>query len=244
MHYRFIGASFVALGAFACSGADPVDIGNNDAVKTGATLSDYAAEWDGYVEAYKFPSGSDRLRISLDAHGNGYVRFGDQPLWPPPTDPDVGYANTVELRSTWTNKPDEGFPYSVFQASVDDKRIRLGTQNEELFKEWCELQTPYYQSRQDVYTCMPEWDRATMPDPGNCLIQTSTGTVPVDCGKLTLCQTIDSPCSCTATGCTVPPLASLGRASTQLDAALEDGGDTLVGTLLLEDRVTVRLTRQ
>ncbi|MES1208404.1 MAG: hypothetical protein ABUS79_20900, partial [Pseudomonadota bacterium] len=50
---------------FGCSSGGDVNIG--DTQNVGAKLSDYAAEWDGYAEAYTFaPSSSDHLHMTLD----------------------------------------------------------------------------------------------------------------------------------------------------------------------------------
>src|SRR5205823_5394415 len=74
-----------------CSGGS-VNIGNTNAV--GSKLSDYAASWDGYAEAYTFmPDSSDRVRLTISADGHGTVEVGDTALLPPPTDPNVGYPS-------------------------------------------------------------------------------------------------------------------------------------------------------
>jgi hypothetical protein len=70
--------------------------------------------------------------------------------------------------------------------------------------------------------------------------------VPVDCGKVVLCAYV---CSCTSESCAV---ASKPSNATRLDGALENKGNSLVGTLLIKslvdsadtERLTVRLERQ
>ncbi|HEY4392953.1 MAG TPA: hypothetical protein VGP64_02775, partial [Polyangia bacterium] len=82
----------------ACSGNTPVNIGNTSMI--GAQLSDYAASWDGFAETYTFsPDGSDRVRLTLDASGQGTLEIGDAALLPPPTDPNVGYPPSVSSDS-------------------------------------------------------------------------------------------------------------------------------------------------
>lgn len=247
MHHRFIVTSFIALAAFACSSADKVDIGENHPAKSGETLSDYAASWDGYVEAYRFPSGSDRVRITLDGNGHGYLEFGDQPLLAPPTDPDVGYANayTGGAPVGFVASVEEGFRYSALGARVENERIRLSAQNSELFKAWCGIQTAFQlTSDADVYACLPGHG-FSFTGQGQCTFDTDSGSTPMDCGKLALCSIPGEPCACTAQGCTVAPLADIDSAPTRLDAALEDGGNSLVGTLVLDgERVMARLQRQ
>ncbi|MGC4087209.1 MAG: hypothetical protein QM756_04755 [Polyangiaceae bacterium] len=242
--HQVIAASLLALGAFACSGGNAVDIGEDHPVKTGATLSDYAAVWDGYAEAYRFPSGSDRVRITLDENGHGYVEFGDQPLLAPPTDPNAGYANTL-VGTNYFDTLEEGFRYSALFANVQAKRFRLGVENDELMKAWCELQTPVSSNASSSgYACIPNlgW---RMPTPGVCIMDTDAGPTEVSCDKALLCG-LGTPCTCTAQSCTVTPPTSLALTATTLDAALENEGNTLTGTLLMggTERVTVRLERQ
>ena len=66
----------------ACGGEGPVDIGND---VTGERLEDYVASWDGYAEAFDFGDGSDRVRIELDANGEGSLTWVIPPLRPSPT---------------------------------------------------------------------------------------------------------------------------------------------------------------
>ena len=69
--------------------AGAVNIGNTTAV--GSQLSDYAATWDGYAEATTFSDGSDHVRLTIDASGQGSLVVGDSAPLPAPTDPTVGY---------------------------------------------------------------------------------------------------------------------------------------------------------
>jgi hypothetical protein len=231
-----------ALASLACSSGDPVNIGENNPVKTGELLSDYAATWDGYVETYQFQSGSDRVRLTLDENGVGFLEVGDVPLLPAPTDPDVGYANAGEdpglTAPFWIH---EGFRYSVSGATVENSRMQLAVHNHEVFNAWCELQTSFPVASPRAYSCLPAENYAY--DDDECSYETPDGTrVVIDCGKVVLCEV----CECDATGCTAP-----GSAKTQLDGSLADDGETFVGTLLIKslvedvdtERLTVRLER-
>jgi hypothetical protein len=54
-------------------------------------------------------------------------------------------------------------------------------------------------------------------------------------------------CQCSATACDVPSANGTGAPFVQVDAALENDGADLVGTLAIDDidqRFTIRLTRQ
>jgi hypothetical protein len=233
-----------ALASLACSGGDPVNMGENNPVKSGELLSDYAATWDGYVEGYQFQSGSDRVRLTLDENGDGVLEVGDVPLLPAPSDPDIGYASAGEdpnwIAPFWIH---EGFRYSVSGATVEDSRMRLAVQNDEVFAAWCELQTSLPGSEPGSYGCIPAGNYGKSDD--ECSYATPEGTqMSIDCGKVVLCTQV---CACDAVGCTAP-----GRDETLLDGSLVHAGDALVGTLVIKslvdgldiERLTVRLERQ
>src|SRR4051812_42637128 len=106
----------------ACASNKPVDLGDDKTGTTAQGLAAYEGAWDGYVEAYKFPSGSDRVRITLDAEGQGTIEVGDAPAIPPFTDPNVGYPTTDPrfpdvVDSDLYTRPHEGYGYPVGDAA-------------------------------------------------------------------------------------------------------------------------------
>jgi len=118
---------------------------------TGSKLSDYAASWDGYAEAYTFmPSGSDRVRLTIDANGQGTLRVGDGTLFPPPTDPNVGYppgsitgpdaGNAFQAGNNFVLG--EGALYPINAPQVQTDRIQFGLKPNDYYGTWCSLQTP------------------------------------------------------------------------------------------------------
>ena len=226
--------------SFACSSSgDAVDIGTS---RTGQKLEDYADSWVGYVEAYKFADGSDKVRINLDASGNGTLEVGDSAALPTATDPDVGYP-VGATRTSWELVP--GASYPIKTASVESARIQLAVSSLDLWGDWCALQTPYASSTASGYSCQP--DHVTTGESG---CTAGSPAVAVDCGKLQTCSIAS--CSCTASGCTAFELSG-SNDFTRFDGALADGGESLVGTLALgvavslENNITrmnVRLTRQ
>ena len=238
MRLREIVPIAAVLALTACSESVPV----TDLGRTGAALSDYAASWDGYVEAWQFASGSDRVRVVLDAAGQGTLELGDQPLFAPPTDPNVGYPPGVEWSLPGNLPPIEGFQYPVQEARVEARRLRLDADPNDIVKAWCQMQTPVLDEgipQQPTYACVPNWG---YEQTGTGCAQVNPQTnehVPVDCVKLGLCM-LPGDCECTATGCDV-------RASSpmQLDAALQGDGNDLAGTLALDPgtRLNVHLTR-
>jgi hypothetical protein len=142
-----------------------------------------------------------------------------------------------------------GFSYTVEEAVVENSRLRLGVNPNEVFKAWCELQTPVldeFNSTPDeqYYYCIPNTGFGEGAE--GCYIYTDDGAVePIDCMRRRLCD-FGAVCVCTADACTIQPVPEFGY-PVNLDAKLEGNGDTLEGTLLVTvldaERVTVRMTR-
>jgi len=241
-------------GPLACSSNGQVNIGDTQ----GGQLSDYAATWDGYAEAYMFePSGSDRVRLVLDETGAGTLRVGDSALLPPPTDGSVGYPPTpatagppspVSILQPMTLRDDYLYPTHAAQVQTD--RIQVGIDPRDFYAAWCALQTPvpFDPSAPDgSYGCLPNVSSFSTPD-GTCGLDNPDGsTTTVDCGKLALCR-LQMTCACTATACTSfsePAGESAAQYPDELDAALDSSGQNLTGTLTVSGtRVTVHLQRQ
>jgi hypothetical protein len=223
--------------------------------------------WDGYAEAYAFaPDGSDRLRLTLTSNGVGSLEVGDSALLAPPHDSRVGYppaADPSDSSGLW-----EGFLYPFHSAQISPDRIQFGIDPNEIFEDWCVLQTSYpvgqYQGTPDgavetAYGCVARgaqfgFSPSGLPDGGpdagaGCFLTDADGGAgtPVDCGKLNLCVQ-DQVCSCTATECVAslvpfdtPPLSY----PIALDAALDVTGTSMTGTLVLPGtRVVIHLQRQ
>jgi hypothetical protein len=256
------GGLLVAASMLACSGGGPVSLGNN-AAKTGETLSDYGASWDGYIEATMLASGSDRIRLQLDETGNGWLQLGDIPLVDPPTDPNAPYPNDPNYPQFFPfGEPDdfvhEGFRYTVKNAVVEEKRIRISIASYEFYNQWCELQTSYPNSDPNgspAYACAPPSSTGFQSN-GNCYIGTpvidpslphGTNAVPgpnsteVNCTQFNYCEgpVGKTPCTCSADGC-----VSTDNTVLTLDAALDNNGEDLTGTLVDSYDYTVRLSRQ
>ena len=242
--------------SLGCSGGGSVNIGNTQT--RGSQLSDYAATWDGYAQAYSYmPDGSDRVRLVIAADGQGTLRLGDAALLAPPTDPNVGFPPGLNPGS-----PDlgysmgilEGFMYPLHAARVQTDRIQLGVDPADLWVTWCALQTPVPMSDQTAadggalsYGCLPNLGFSEMANV--CALTEPDGTsVPVDCGKLTLCRVVMA-CACTAAACnsaSVPDGTPVNQYQVEIDGALDATGSTLTGTLQLSSstRLTVILQKQ
>jgi hypothetical protein len=217
----------------ACSNNGPA----TTQTTTGSKLSDYAASWDGYAEAYTFmPSGSDRVRLTIDGNGQGTLRFGDGALFPPPTDPNVGYPPPTVVVDAGANfdvygayTPSEGFVYPIYATQIQINRIQLGVNTDDLYAAWCALQTPVLWSWGQVsqpeggvadvggedggsvvrsYNCLPNLGTSGGCATGCCLVTADGQSGAVDCAKLSLCSFPSSVCTCTATSCAGEKIAT------------------------------------
>lgn len=232
-----------ALALVACSsGGSNVDLGDNETAKTGQSLSDYEGTWDGYVEAYQFESGSDRLRVALDQNGHGAIQFGDAPPIPPFSNPDLGYppGTPINFLEYSAEVPEEGFDYPLYDASVTQGRIKFTVWGTDIAADFCAAQTHILPSLAypSGYTCSLVGDSWAMDDEDTCR-GSFPGAGPVDCGQVQTCQ---KACICSATSCT-----TLRRPERALvfDGVLRDSGHSLEGTLVApNERLTVRVTRQ
>ncbi|HMA92888.1 MAG TPA: hypothetical protein VKP30_09385 [Polyangiaceae bacterium] len=249
-----------AMGFTACSDA-PADIGEKNPALAKSDLAAYAATWVGYVEAYQFEDETDRVQLVLDEQGRGSIRFGDRKLITAPTDPAAYYPPHTSA-TYWgeggkiSNVVFSGFEYPIDSARVESERIRFGTASTEPFSSYCALQTPYLDAlrgteEQPFYKCLPYTllKSINMPRTTCTIPATTTGnswtqgdpTVDVNCEQLSMCDGIESfGCTCSAAGCS----ANTSIQDISLDAALDDDQQSLVGTLILQEkRLTVRLNR-
>lgn len=240
----------LALTMAACGQGSP---GNGQT--SGYTLVDYVARWDGYAEAFTFRDGSDRIRLVLDANGQGTLEVGNEPAAPPVTDPALGPPGVWDLPTNYSfANLNPGFRYPLYAPNVEAKRIRLSADYHDAWREWCGMQTPVYSEQLGSYACAPD---LTIGDDTGCFYTdgASGSLVQMDCLKADFCH-MPSPCSCastpmlcqcTASGCEAPRTTSAGAVFVKIDAALEDDGASLVGTLAIDDigqRYTIRLMRQ
>lgn len=247
MKFRGVFTCVVLAMILACSSQDDIDIGDENAAKTGATLSDYASTWVGYAELVEFADGSDRVTLVLDENGHGTLTVGESE--DPTLEPAVAPSMVDDLVP--------GFPYTILGAELDEARLAFGVQRTEVFAPWCALQTPvlFDPNGETRYGCYPNYGSERMDEEGRCFIEpVGQAEIEVACDVF-LCD-IPYACECTQAACAwnALPIAEprLAEAFAFLDVALESGGDEMVGTLLTNaatkspggSRTTVRLTRQ
>ncbi len=217
----------------------------------------------GYIESFSFPDGSDAVSMTLVFAGDGTVTgsitFGDGPPLPPPTDPDVGYPPglvTTPGMALPFEPPVEGFAFTALQASYAAPRVRAQLDPREVWKQWCQLQTtiyPQYNGDSDGgcgalegYGCLPNAGFGGLedagPDGGCGWYSCQQPWTPIDCGKEALCLPNGSPCTCTATSCTVV-VGTTGAVS--FDMQLASGHlDGSVTGIEASQVLNVHLTRQ
>ncbi|WP_437676376.1 hypothetical protein [Sorangium sp. So ce131] len=213
----------------------------NDGSSAAALL---VARWDGYVENFQFRSGSDKVRIDIDAvEGStiqGTVRFGAEPDVAPPTDPDVGYPpdpwkGPYDGPGYDFELPYEGFDFTLFDAQLTDRRLRFYVAPLELWKGWCELQTPRPLERPyfvDQYFCQA--NQSTSIGSDGCFL----GGEPLECGYFSLCTAMI--CECDESACTVH--AELWPQRVDFDVAFDQ--QDADGSMAIKDALfNVRLTR-
>ncbi len=253
-----IWAAMLGAAGTGCSSQGPVTIGDQASstqVKTG--LAAFAANWDGYIEAYTFSDGSDRVRIAVAEDGTGTIRFGNADLLPTPTDPNVKFPPDFPMCSDCylaSLLPDvwDGFQFTLNNVRVDTDRLRATGANQEIFGAWCKLQTSHHNITSGgypEYTCsgcagqrssdatLSDTCSVPSPCPNYTLVDAAVPFVPGLCEREALCmgsggtvlQEVKQTCMCDANGC------SIGTPDQNiiLDAALADAQATLSGTLAL-----------
>jgi hypothetical protein len=216
-------------------------------------------------EPYRFPSGSSQILLELsDTNGIalGTLTFGEGSVPAPPVDPDVGYpvgVNYAELLryplETESSSsalpflrgqlpPHEGLPYHLLRpdadtyARVPDGLLRMNYFVNEVFDEWCALQTPHPNPNID-FSCnagSPIEDlehggcrMVRSPEPvcdevtGECEFLPLVELGTVDCNKAFLCDDAFPRCECSALGCSA--------ARDQAELVVRFVGDELVGVI-------------
>jgi hypothetical protein len=198
--------------------------------------------WDGYIENYIFPSGSDAVHITVtaanDAHLCGKVTLGEPKILPPAVDPNVGYppgffANGGAGGASGYDGAEEGFAMTILNGQSTSTRVQFQVDPMELWRAWCDLQTSYPYPPSGGYECIPYTVSATLGTGG-----ASSGTVgpngcslpngqSIDCGKFQLCAL--QTCTCSATGCSVNPQGNIAFDLHVQDANSLSGSATVAG---------------
>jgi hypothetical protein len=205
---------------------------------TAAPTTDAASplgSYTGYFENFMFASGSDgvAMNLALGADGvsvTGTVLLGRGPPPPAATNPDIGWPANGSLDVV------EGFAYTVLQGAYESPRLTLQIAEDEPWGPWCELQTVTYPVP-NGYACVPD-DGFSQASTGCTLNPKSGPRVPIDCGKLALCE--NRVCSCIATGCSLPPLTA---GDIHFDIQLTTGDGSTTGLPNASSRVNMHMSQ-
>lgn len=241
-------SSLTLLSVLGCASSKTHDIGD-DVATLGLELSDYAAEWSGYAEAFTFidsygAQSTDAIELNIDGNGQGYLRVGSAPPFPPVTDPNTfpqgDYSEEGDLDGNIdTSVVVSGRDYPVYDATVETHRLKLWVAPADFYADWCALQTPFATGDPSMpFNCVPPAVVAyTENEDGTCSADDSETSF--SCGALVGCRSYHL-CECSETVC-----GARHRPKVQLDAALDDDGNTLEGTLLFDngERIVVRMTK-
>jgi hypothetical protein len=210
------------------------DAGVHPAADVGPPGDGAGDTWTGYIEAFSFPSGSDAVRIVLDAQvgsapRTGTVYFGVGAPPPPATDPNLGYPPGYGARGGPVEGGGpggyiaEGFGYRFEGATVSASRVQIDVDLGSLWAEWCSLQYPIDLGG-GAYGCLPNTgfssgdQGCSYPDP------VTREDIAIDCGRLALCDGFGTACRCTATECAA---ASGGRVTFDFHVTGSDGTGTI-----------------
>lgn len=204
-----------ALSTLSCGGLS-LDLGGDDspesstsnttpACSTDEELDFYVGSWVGVTDQ---PPASAYSSVHLEIVGAsrssgicGTVRFGTGTPPPPAQDPDEEYPPVPDSPSLG-NVPFPGYPYTIVSGQAERTRMHLVTNDKELWKSWCELQTPVFDSAGNVHSlCLPDGDYLYSSDV--CYAKDSPNlSVRYGIAKCTNCVRRRT-CTCDAGGCGV-----------------------------------------
>ena len=125
--------------------------------------------------------------------------------------------------------PIEGFEHTVLSGTMSSARLRFGLDLSEVWKAWCELQTPVADTNNPgQYNCLPNGGTGFTEEEGCVIPDGAMNHVPVDCCKMSLCLSGwgGSTCACTEDGCTMP----FDGPAVQFDLKIE--GDSADGSVV------------
>ena len=211
----------LALAAMSSGcGSETVDIGDDhDPALLGASLSDYRGTWVGHAELAEWDDGTTDVRLELDEQGNGVLEVGlGEELEPPVA--DDAYPRDFDYMATYATivGPITGFSYPIAGAVVESKRIRLSSNSGELYREYCDLQTPMFAGGSTGYNCTGFESYSG----GGPACESPLGTT--DCDAL-MCMHV---CVCDEEHCHAARFDEPN--DIRLDAQLESEGEELVGS--------------
>lgn len=198
--------------------------------------------WEGSTLDFFFNPQDDKWRLEFngtDANGRlcgtaTYIAAG-QAAPPPATDPDVVYPpsfDPMSMQAKMISEPFPGVTYSIIQGADVSGVFHFRISPNELWKDWCALQTPVPQG--DGYGCVGG-NGGWASDGTNCTITNSDGTTQqYPYGKCALCAS-PGVCTCNAKYCVAADRNGSVVFDLKIDGAQLRG--TVGGTMISFDRV-------
>jgi hypothetical protein len=160
-----------------------------------------------------------------ESHGVcGALRWGEGVAPEPITDPNRGWPDDDRLgRGGGAGFFHEGATYTLLDGAVRGRQLRFTVTASELWREWCALQQPYWNTNLSEYRCLPPTSGDTAHA---CLVTLSDGTkLPKDEGQCGLCES--QICSCNETECK----ATVGEVYPSVRFNLAFGAEQAIGSI-------------
>jgi hypothetical protein len=207
--------------------------------------------WLGYAENHTFPqSGSDVVKLTLTELGDGgvtgHVVLGSLPLFPPVTDPNVGYPYPDASADGLTGLDVtivEGFAFTLYNGSLNPSngRFQAGFDQREYQALWCTYQTPYAVGT-NYYSCLPNGSGSGTTDECTVNLNVFGRTYPVNCNRWTFCGGLHI-CDCDGSACgsSVDPTEPSSKFDMQVNGSHADGSLTISVPF---NPITVHLIKQ
>jgi hypothetical protein len=153
--------------------------------------------------------GEDRVELVLDAKGAGSIRLGDPSQFPEVGDPTQAFLVPSDVTGrTMLVKGGSmvpGFRYALIPKAGRASEMSFVLNAFAPWDEWCSLQPPI--RGENCYSCMHDLGGGTVyvgdecGDRRGCYVTHAQFHLEVDCGRVELCSSSVSVCSCTKDEC-------------------------------------------
>lgn len=180
---------------------------------------DLVGVWQGHFQDAQF---RNQVPLRVDIRGAsenggvcGTLKWGEGELPPPPTDPERGWPEGVDLPNRASALEFQlGATYTILEGGARGNQVRFTVAATEFWRPWCAILTPHWYG--EFWTCIPEHVGVSFPEdsPFCSLHQRSGPDIRVELGKCNMCAT--GLCECNQSECTVSPLGVSIRATLDL----------------------------
>jgi hypothetical protein len=200
------GAGGGSTSAGGSAGSSTGTTGSGGSSAGSGPANGFQGSWKGYVENFQFIDQSDAVLLAVTSDiGAGQITFGSSAAPPAATDPNVGYPPGAKFTGGPVQFPYPGFAFALTNVIYDGQRLQFDVDTNELWKHWCELQTPIRDEANagGGYFCVHNWGSSFGGPTCSQMDPMTHMSVPIDCGKLSLCEPGSGVCTCDMQGCTV-----------------------------------------